>query len=92
MSAVGVLFAFSGVYLFDEEGRYVVKEHREQSAARSVKKETSGQEENRFSCRGKTRCSEMRSCAEATFYLQNCPGVKIDGNRDGVPCERQWCK
>ena len=22
----------------------------------------------------------------------NCPGVQMDGNRDGVPCERQWCR
>ena len=45
-----------------------------------------------FSCDGRTYCSQMTSCAEATFFLQNCPGVKMDGNHDGVPCERQWCK
>lgn len=45
----------------------------------------------RFSCDGRTHCSQMASCAEATFFLQNCPGVKMDGNRDGVPCEQQWC-
>ena len=44
-----------------------------------------------FTCEGKTRCREMRSCAEATFYLAHCPGVKIDGDNDGVPCESQWC-
>jgi hypothetical protein len=33
----------------------------------------------------------MTSCAEANFFLQHCPGVKMDGNRDGVPCEKQWC-
>jgi len=44
-----------------------------------------------FSCEGKTRCSEMRSCAEAEFYLARCPGVKIDGDNDGIPCESQWC-
>jgi endonuclease YncB( thermonuclease family) len=45
----------------------------------------------RFRCDGRTHCSHMTSCAEATFFLQNCPGVKMDGNHDGVPCERQWC-
>ncbi|HET9702363.1 MAG TPA: cold shock domain-containing protein, partial [Burkholderiales bacterium] len=45
----------------------------------------------RFQCEGKVYCSQMTSCAEAMFYLYNCPGVKIDGNRDGIPCERQWC-
>ena len=44
-----------------------------------------------FHCDGRTRCTEMTSCEEATFFLQNCPGVKMDGEGDGVPCERQWC-
>ena len=44
-----------------------------------------------YSCDGRTHCSQMSSCAEAEFFLQNCPGVKMDGNNDGVPCERQWC-
>lgn len=46
---------------------------------------------SRFSCDGRTHCSQMTSCAEATFFLQHCPGVKMDGNGDGVPCEMQWC-
>lgn len=44
-----------------------------------------------FHCDGRTHCSQMHSCAEATFFLNHCPGVKMDGNRDGVPCEKQWC-
>ncbi|MGI2178880.1 excalibur calcium-binding domain-containing protein [Shewanella frigidimarina] len=45
-----------------------------------------------FRCEaGKTHCSQMRSCAEATFYIRNCPGTQMDGNNDGVPCERQFC-
>jgi endonuclease YncB( thermonuclease family) len=42
-------------------------------------------------CDGRTHCSQMNSCAEATFFLRHCPGVKMDGNGDGVPCEKQWC-
>jgi endonuclease YncB( thermonuclease family) len=45
-----------------------------------------------YRCDGRTHCSQMRSCEEATWFLQHCPGVKMDGNRDGVPCERQWCR
>lgn len=45
----------------------------------------------KFQCQGKRYCSEMTSCDEATFYLKNCPGVQIDGDRDGIPCEEQWC-
>ena len=42
-------------------------------------------------CDGRTYCSQMTSCDEAKYFLKNCPGVQMDGNGDGVPCERQWC-
>ena len=45
-----------------------------------------------YKCDGRVHCSQMTSCEEATFFLRNCPGVKMDGNNDGVPCEMQWCK
>ena len=45
----------------------------------------------RFRCDGRTHCSHMTSCTEAKFFLANCPGTKMDGNNDGVPCEQQWC-
>ena len=44
-----------------------------------------------FRCDGRQHCSQMSSCAEAKFFLRNCPGVKMDGDGDGVPCEQQWC-
>lgn len=44
-----------------------------------------------FSCDGRTHCSEMRSCEEATYFIQHCPNTKMDGDGDGVPCEKQWC-
>ena len=44
-----------------------------------------------FRCDGRTMCSQMTSCAEAKYFLRNCPGTKMDGNHDGVPCEQQWC-
>ncbi len=47
--------------------------------------------ESAYHCDGRTHCSQMRSCSEAKFFLANCPGVKMDGNRDGTPCEQQWC-
>lgn len=46
----------------------------------------------RYSCDGRLHCSQMTSCEEATFFQRNCPGVMMDGNNDGVPCERQWCR
>ncbi|HET6432667.1 cold shock domain-containing protein [Dyella sp.] len=44
-----------------------------------------------FSCDGRTRCPQMHSCAEARFFLRQCPGTQMDGDGDGVPCESQWC-
>jgi hypothetical protein len=45
-----------------------------------------------FRCEGKTRCAQMTSCEEATFYMRNCPGVGVDGDNDGVPCESHLCE
>jgi cold shock CspA family protein len=44
-----------------------------------------------FKCDGRTQCSQMSSCEEATFFVQNCPDTQMDGDNDGVPCEQQWC-
>lgn len=44
-----------------------------------------------YVCDGRTRCNQMHSCAEATWFLNHCPGVQMDGNHDGVACEQQWC-
>jgi hypothetical protein len=44
-----------------------------------------------FKCDSRKHCSQMRSCAEAKYFLANCPGVKLDGDRNGIPCEQQWC-
>lgn len=45
-----------------------------------------------FRCDGRKHCSQMTSCSEAKYFLNNCPGVKMDGDKDGIPCEEQWCK
>ena len=45
----------------------------------------------RFSCDGRTRCNQMTSCDEATFFIKHCPNTQMDGDRDGIPCEQQWC-
>jgi Excalibur calcium-binding domain len=44
-----------------------------------------------FSCDGRKYCSQMKSCAEAKYFLANCPSVKMDGDKNGIPCEQQWC-
>lgn len=86
LSVVGVILALSGVYLFDVKPVHSVKER---AAVTSASEKHRGKEASRFRFQGKIHCSEMTSCAEAKFYLRNCPGVKIDGDNDGVPCERR---
>jgi hypothetical protein len=44
-----------------------------------------------FKCDGRKYCSQMTSCAEATYFLSNCAGIKMDGDGNGIPCEKQWC-
>ena len=41
-----------------------------------------------FTCASKRRCGEMTSCEEAKFYLTQCGVGSLDGNKDGVPCEK----
>jgi cold shock CspA family protein len=57
----------------------------------TISKPAGAKPEVRFQCDGRQHCSQMSSCEEATFFLQNCPTVKMDGDGDGVPCEQQHC-
>ena len=45
----------------------------------------------RFVCDHRKQCSQMRSCAEAKFFLKSCKATGMDKDRDGVPCEEHWC-
>ena len=49
-------------------------------AAAALSPPTPTTTETGFKCDGRTYCSQMTSCAEATYFLKNCPGVKMDGN------------
>ena len=46
---------------------------------------------SKYTCDGRTYCSQMTSCEEATYFINHCPNTKMDGDGDGVPCWRQWC-
>ncbi|WP_406741399.1 excalibur calcium-binding domain-containing protein [Acinetobacter shaoyimingii] len=43
-----------------------------------------------FSCDGRIHCSQMKSRDEALFFINNCPGTRMDGDGDGDPCESQF--
>lgn len=70
------------------------KRRRAAAASTSPNKVTAGipNMPSRFRCDGRKYCSQMTSCAEAKYFLANCPGVKMDGGHsNGIPCEQQWC-
>lgn len=43
-----------------------------------------------FRCDGREYCSQMKSYEEAKFFLNHCPNVKMDGDKNGIPCEKQF--
>ncbi len=51
-----------------------------------------GKQTETYQCNGRTHCSQMGSCEEAKWVLNNCPNTQMDGDGDGIPCERQWCR
>jgi len=38
-------------------------------------------------CWQKTACTQMSSCEEAYYFLEHCQKIKLDKNKNGVPCE-----
>ena len=60
-------------------------------ASQSVEEQPIESAYRQFECDGRTHCSQMTSCGEAMYFLNNCPNTEMDGNNDGEPCEKQWC-
>jgi len=46
--------------------------------------------ESKYQCDGRQYCSQMSSYEEAKYFNDHCPGTKMDGDADGIPCERQF--
>lgn len=40
-----------------------------------------------FNCQISKTCTQMSSCDEAYFYLDNCNKTSLDRDDDGIPCE-----
>lgn len=45
-----------------------------------------------YKCDGRQHCSQMSSYMEAKYFIEHCPNTKMDGDNDGIPCERQFGK
>jgi cold shock CspA family protein len=83
---IPILMVAAAVFAFDKFSNHtpVATTPFEPSFSESIKPSQT------FTCQGKVYCSQMSSYDEAVFYLQNCPGTKMDGDGDGEPCEQQF--
>jgi len=43
-----------------------------------------------YRCDSRQHCSQMKSYDEAKYFNDYCPNTKMDGDGDGIPCERQF--
>ena len=76
-----------------EKIRRVIKRFSDDSTANpELPANVTTAKQQAYQCDGRTYCSQMSSCAEAKFFINNCPGTKMDGDNDGIPCESQWCQ
>ncbi|MGH8491884.1 MAG: cold shock domain-containing protein [Moraxellaceae bacterium] len=91
-SIIAVVIALAlGAYGFKQYQAHVHRSQLQASPSLEAKPVFSVEPSTSFRCDGRTHCSQMTSCKEATWFLKNCPDTKMDGNNDGVPCEQQWC-
>jgi Excalibur calcium-binding domain. len=95
------VFVVTVIIILGLMGNRIFRQHRPHRMINSFETQqknipgtaTNTKSENvRFRCDGRIYCSQMTSCEEAMFFLKNCPGVKMDGDNNGIPCEKQWCK
>jgi cold shock CspA family protein len=92
------LLLFVGILALGFAGyiAYVRLSHPNSTVAASVYKaffaRSALNNQGRFQCTpAKTYCSQMTSCSEAFFHQERCGVTTMDGDRDGIPCEQQWC-
>ena len=88
---LGILIGAAGLYAYEHYGHRPVASVERMADTERQTEAAPPPENDRFHCDGRVYCSQMTSCDEAMYFLEHCPGVKMDGEGDGVPCERQWC-
>jgi len=97
-SAEAFLSAIAGLALLLMLGYvgYVRFSHPNSTISASVYKILSARDalksQPEFQCKPeKNSCSKMASCTDALFHQEKCNVPDMDGDRDGIPCEQQWC-
>lgn len=71
-----------GYRLQDARTQVVPSEHTRSRASKGRAQQAN------FTCGTKQYCKEMNSCEEARYFLNVCRVKRLDGDGDGVPCER----
>jgi len=87
---IPLLIVIGGVYGYSEYSR--LSPHLSSMTTQNPEIEGIKDASSASGCDGRTHCSQMTSCNEATFFLRHCPNTQMDGDGDGVPCEQQWCR
>ena len=76
---------------YNHQHQQRLADEREHAASPSTQAPALARAADAYQCTGKQHCSQMASCGEARFYVQHCPGTKMDGDGDGLPCE-EMCR
>ncbi len=77
-----------GIWSLPEVQRIPPWEWRRRERTDAVPVASRGAQPGGLVCGSKTYCREMRSCDEALFHLNECGLARIDGDGDGLPCEK----
>uniref|UniRef100_UPI004056BD4C cold shock domain-containing protein n=1 Tax=Candidatus Electronema sp. TaxID=2698783 RepID=UPI004056BD4C len=65
------VFVFAGYFFYGKANFQSIQNLSFADSTESIPSSSA----QKYSCQGKVHCSEMTSCEEATFYVQNCPGT-----------------
>ena len=75
--------------LEEREAPWVWRRQRRSAGSSSTKaKESPPPASGPHECGTRRLCREMRSCEEARFHLEQCGLTRLDGDGDGIPCEK----
>jgi hypothetical protein len=86
-----VLLVVVIIAVWSKYNQKAISVEQEVDTAPTIVKQTFPQTNKpQFTCDGRQHCSQMTSYEEAKYFILHCPDTKMDGDNDGVPCERQF--